>query len=40
METTGSVQRKEVKSLCGGQEGHLRGGAFILSLEEEVLDER
>lgn len=36
----GSVQRKEVKSLCRGQEGHLRGGAFVLSLEEEVLDKR
>lgn len=34
-----SVQRKTVKSPCGVQDGHLKGGTFILSLGEEVLDE-
>lgn len=27
-------------SFCGGQGSHLRGGAFVLSLEEEVLDKK
>lgn len=27
-------------SLCGDQEGHLKGGAFVLSLKEEALDKR
>lgn len=33
-------ETREVTSFCGGQGSHLRGGAFVLSLEEEVLDKK
>lgn len=32
--------RGEVTSFCGGQGSQLRAGAFVLSLEQEVLDKK